>query len=103
MKRIVCALMVAVGVACGSTEAKQRGEALADQYFAAAQEGNTASILKMYDDAFYKVTPEAKWKDIYDRVRTKLGRPQAHTLSNWNVNSFAGTSESGHYVTLVYQ
>src|SRR5881398_2840682 len=104
LRRIVCALVLVVGTAaCGFTEAKQKGEALAEQYFAAAIQGDTASILEMYDGEFYDATPKAKWREMYGRIRTKLGKPQSHTLSNWNVNSMAGTSGSGQFVRLVYQ
>jgi hypothetical protein len=103
-KRIGCGLLLVVGLsACGFTEAKKQGEALAEQYFAAAKQGETASILAMYDDAFYKATPGTKWRETYGRIRTKLGKPQTHTLTTWNVNSMSGTSDSGQYVTLTYQ
>jgi hypothetical protein len=36
------------------------------------------------------------------RIRSKTGKPQAHTLLNWNVNRMCGTFERGQYVTLVY-
>jgi hypothetical protein len=103
-KKIGCGLLLVVGLsACGFTEAKEQGEALAEQYFAAAKQGETASILTMYDEAFYKATPRAQWSETYSRIRTKLGKPQTHTLSTWNVNSMSGTSDSGQYVTLAYQ
>lgn len=57
----------------------------------------------MYDDTFYKATPRTQWREMYDRIRTKLGKPQTHTLSNWNVNSVRGIADSGQYVTLTYQ
>lgn len=84
-------------------ESKQQAEALAEQYFAAATEGNAASILEMYDDAFYKATPEGRWRETCERVRTKLGKPKVHTLSNWAVNNIVGSGGNGAYVTLVYQ
>jgi hypothetical protein len=103
-KRIAGGLLLVVGLsACGFTEAKKQGEALAEQYFVAAKQGETTSILAMYDDAFYKATPRTQWRETYDRIRTKLGKPQTHTLSTWNVNSMSGTSDSGQYVTLTYQ
>ena len=103
MNRTACVLLLVVAASCGVSEAKQKGEALAEQYFATAQHGDTASVLAMYDDAFYTVTPESKWREMYGRIRAKLGKPESHTLSTWNVNSVTGTSGSGHYVTLVYQ
>jgi len=103
MNRTACAVLLLVVAGCGFTEAKQKGEGLAEQYFTTAQQGDTASVLTMYDDAFYKVTPEAKWRGMYARIRAKLGKPQSHTLSTWNVNSTTGTSGGGQYVTLVYQ
>jgi hypothetical protein len=104
MSRVGCALLLVVSAAaCGFTEAKHKGEGLAEQYFAAAKQGDTASVLEMYDDTFYGVTPKAKWLEMYGHIRAKLGKPQSHTLSTWNVNSMAGTSGSGQFVRLVYQ
>jgi hypothetical protein len=100
--KIACAFFVVIGLsACGFAEAKQKGEALAEQYFSAAKQGDTESVLAIYDDAFNKAAPQ--WRETYAHVRTKLGKPQTHTLSTWNVNSTAGTSGSGQYVRLVYQ
>jgi len=102
--RIGCGLLLVLVLSgCGFTEAKKQGEALAEQYFAAAKQGETDSILAMYDDGFYKVTSRTQWRETYGRIQTRLGKPQAHTLSNWNVNSMTGTAESGQYVTLTYQ
>jgi uncharacterized protein DUF4019 len=103
VKRIACSLLLFVAAGCGFTEARQMGEELAEQYFATAQQGDTASVLAMYDDEFYKATPETKWREMYAHIRAKLGKPQTHTLANWNVNSMTGTWGSGQYVTLVYQ
>jgi len=102
LKRVACALVVMTGVACGFSEARQEGEKLAEHYFAAAQRGDTASIFKMYDDDFYKTTAESKWRDMYGRIRSKVGTPRSHTLSRWNVSNMAGTAGAGHAVTLVY-
>lgn len=102
--RLGCALVFVVGLAaCGLTEAKKQGQALAEQYFAAATQDDTAAVLSLYDDAFYKATPETKWRETYSHLRAKLGKPRTHTLSAWNVNSVSGTFGSGHLVTLAYQ
>jgi hypothetical protein len=103
VRTVACALLLFATTGCGFTEAKQKGEGLAEQYFASAQQGDTTSVLALYDDAFYKATPEPKWREMYGHIRKKLGKPQSHTLANWNVNSMTGTSGSGQYVTLVYQ
>jgi hypothetical protein len=47
LKKVACVLVVMTGVACGFSEARQVGEKLAEHYFAAAQQGDTASIFKM--------------------------------------------------------
>jgi hypothetical protein len=103
-RKTACVFAFLVGLAaCGVTEGKQQGEAFAERYFAAAGRGDTASVLAMYDDEFYKATPEAQWRETYGRIRSKLGKPHTHTLTTWTVNSTAGTLGSGRHVNLVYQ
>lgn len=102
-KAIVVLLILVFSSGCGFTEAKQNGAALADTYFEIAAKEDTAAVLDLYDDAFYSATPRQKWQDMYERIHAKLGKPNSHTLQNWNVNNFAGTAGSGQYVTLVYK
>jgi hypothetical protein len=103
-RKIACACLIVAGMAaCGISEGKQQGEAFAEQYFAASGRGDTSAVLAMYDEEFYKATSKAQWRELYGRVRTKLGKPQTHLLTTWTVNNTAGTSGSGRYVNLIYQ
>jgi len=60
-------------------------------------------VFALYDDAFYQASPAAKWRDVYGRIRGTLGKSHTHTLTNWTVNSVAGTAGTGQHVTLVYR
>lgn len=100
----VCVLlMAAVTAACNITEGKGQGEALAERYFAAVGKNDEASVFAVYDEAFYQATPAPKWRDMYGRIRTKLGKSRTHELTNWTVNAVASTVGTGQYVTLVYR
>jgi hypothetical protein len=88
--------------ACGHPDAKHKGEAIAEKYFALAASGKVDQILSLYDDSFYKVSSRSEWSASYNNVRTKLGRPIAHRLQSWQVNDLVGTSGSGQSVTLIY-
>ena len=88
--------------ACGLSDAKQKGEAIAEKYFVLASSGHVDQILSLYDDSFYKVSSRGQWSATYNNIRTKLGRPIAHRLQSWQVNDLASTSGSGRAVTLIY-
>jgi len=103
MMRTVFVLVLTIGLAaCGVTQGKKEGEALAERYFSAAARGDDVSVLAMYDAAFYGTTSRAQWQEQYGRIRAKLGKPQHHTLKNWRVTSTATTEGSGQFVELVY-
>ena len=86
--------------ACGLSDAKQQGEAIAEKYFVLASSGKVDQILSLYDDSFYKVSSRVEWSATYNNIRTKLGRPIAHRLQSWQVNDLVSTG--GRAVTLIY-
>jgi len=88
--------------ACGISEPRQKGEVIGEMYFVSASKGDVDQILSLYDDDFYKVSSRTQWSAAYDRIRTKLGRPIAHRLQAWQVNSVDDAIGSGQAVTLVY-
>jgi hypothetical protein len=88
--------------ACGISETRQKGEVIGEMYFVSASRGDVDQLLSLYDDDFYKASSRTQWSAAYDRIRTKLGRPIAHRLEAWQVNSVASTNGSGQAVTLLY-
>jgi hypothetical protein len=88
--------------ACGISETREKGEVIGEMYFVSASRGDVDQILSLYDDDFYKASSRTQWSAAYDRIRTKLGRPIAHRLEAWQVNSVASTNGSGQAVTLLY-
>jgi hypothetical protein len=88
--------------ACGISETWQKGEVIGEMYFVSASRGDVDQLLSLYDDDFYKASSRTQWSAAYDRIRTKLGRPIAHRLQAWQVNSVASTNGSGQAVTLLY-
>jgi hypothetical protein len=105
MSKVKGGLLLAVALlcaACGISETHQKGEVIGEMYFVSASKGDVDQILSLYDDDFYKASSRTQWSAAYDRIRTKLGRPIAHRLQAWQVNSVAATDGSGQAVTLVY-
>jgi hypothetical protein len=88
--------------ACGLSDAKQQGEAIAEKYFVLASSGKVDQILSLYDDFFYNVSSRGEWSATYNNIRTKLGRPIAHRLQSWQVNDLVSIGGSGRAVTLIY-
>jgi hypothetical protein len=88
--------------ACGISETRKKGEVIGEMYFVSASKGDVDQMLTLYDDDFYQASSRTQWSAAYDRIRTRLGRPVAHRLQAWQVNSVANTNGSGEAVTLVY-
>ena len=91
-------------VACslGSIVARPDGEALAEKYFASRVTLDLDETLSLYGDLFFEVTPRSQWSNRLAMIESKLGKPQKHSLSSWDVFVGSRGAGPGTYVTLIY-
>lgn len=99
---MVVLLVAALLYSCGATSAKPEAEALTQKYFTAMKEGKVGEAIPLYSKEFFKETSKDKWQIMLAKINNKLGNVKSYELATWRVNTYAGTGESGTYVSLIY-
>jgi hypothetical protein len=76
---------------------------LMNEYFENVKKDDFSLIESYYSDAFYESADKEKWKELYDKIHSTLGKLISIELESWNIKSTLGTSGSGKHFTFIYK
>jgi hypothetical protein len=105
--RLVAVLLLAIACAllggCGFGQSKKDADTVLTRHFQTIATNGYASATADYGSQFFQSTTKEAWGKTLDRLTTKLGTYQSHTITGWRVFKKAGTRGAGTTVSVQCQ